>query len=70
MNWLYYNGRFGEFERTKMLPSGTGPVNMVGTPCFNRLKKEAKDKHSHDDLTLFDKNDMILNIHEPEDSEF
>uniref|UniRef100_A0A7S3L505 UDP-galactopyranose mutase C-terminal domain-containing protein n=1 Tax=Amphora coffeiformis TaxID=265554 RepID=A0A7S3L505_9STRA len=77
MNYLYYNGRFGEYSRTKTLPYGTGPIHTIGTPCINRVLP-AKDRHSQKDLILFENGNtssngtyqgLILNIHEPPDSE-
>lgn len=62
IDYLYYTGRFGYYERTKTIPWGIGPVNTIGRPCY-------KDgQHSQDGMTIFDQNGMILNIHEPEDS--
>jgi UDP-galactopyranose mutase len=75
MDYLYYNGRFGEFNRTKTLPYGTGPINTIGTPCVNR-RLPASNRHSQKDLILFENGNtgeatdvnpfgLILNIHEP-----
>ena len=33
MNWLYYNGRFGEVARTATMPWGLGPVLTLGKAC-------------------------------------
>ena len=69
MDYLYYMGRFGEYNRTKTLPWGTGPVNTIGTPCVDRSIKDQKLRHSRNDLVLFDnETNLILNIHEPADS--
>jgi hypothetical protein len=69
MNYLYYNGRFGEFNRTRTVPWGTGPVNTIGTPCVNPTVEEGPNKHSQTDLTVIDNaTNLIVNIHEPLDS--
>lgn len=39
MNFLYYNGRFGEEERTVTIPWGMGPVLTVGKACMDKNKK-------------------------------
>jgi len=30
MNWLYYNGRFGQFQSTATIPWGFGPIMTAG----------------------------------------
>ena len=66
MNYLYYKGKFGFVHQTKTLPWGTGPVLTVGKPCVNSGLK--KDGQSQKDMMEFDKNDFILNPHEPDGS--
>ena len=39
MNYLYYNGRFGDDERTVTIPWGMGPVLTVGKACMDKDRK-------------------------------
>lgn len=56
---LYYSGHFGDFERTRTSPWGTGPVNTIGVPCVDNRKDPS---HSALDITEFDKaTGLILN---------
>jgi hypothetical protein len=65
LQYLYYNGRFGEFDRTKTAPWGTGPVNTIGHACYDNNQVLQKDRHSAMDLTKFDNTTgLILNTHE------
>jgi hypothetical protein len=59
MNWLYYNGRFGEKEKTLTIPWGYGPVNTVGKPCVTRERKLGAT-----DLVKRDLNGTIVNMHD------
>ena len=53
---MYYSGYFGDVERTRTSPWGTGPVNTIGVPCVR------SGVHSSLDLTDFDKDSgFILN---------
>lgn len=68
MNYLYYNGRFGEPQRTKTLPWGTGPVLTIGKACVS-----ATGQYSQKDITLIDNtttDERILNPHEHDESPF
>eukprot|EP00550_Attheya_septentrionalis_P008913 CAMPEP_0198288646 /NCGR_PEP_ID=MMETSP1449-20131203/7081_1 /TAXON_ID=420275 /ORGANISM="Attheya septentrionalis, Strain CCMP2084" /LENGTH=477 /DNA_ID=CAMNT_0043986827 /DNA_START=31 /DNA_END=1461 /DNA_ORIENTATION=+ len=65
LQYLYYYGRFGEFERTKTSPWGTGPVNTIGKACVDKNKLLPKERDSALDLTEFDNTTgLILNTHE------
>jgi hypothetical protein len=56
---MYYSGYFGDFERTRTSPWGTGPVNTIGVPCVDERNDPS---HSALDLTEFDKaTGLILN---------
>ena len=51
MNYLYYTGKFGYYDRTTTLPWGTGPVLTIGKPCIN---SKLKPSHSQQDMVEFD----------------
>jgi hypothetical protein len=34
MNWLYYHGRFGQYQRTASIPWGFGPILTAGKACI------------------------------------
>lgn len=38
MNWLYYNGRFGNINSTVTVPWGLGPVLTAGKACVHLNK--------------------------------
>ena len=57
MNYLYYHGRFGSYEKTRTLPWGTGPVQTIGKPCVKNKKTGQSDM-------VKVKNGYIVNIHE------
>jgi hypothetical protein len=59
MNWLYYNGRFGDRDKTLTVPWGFGPVNTVGKPCVT-----AERKLGATDLVRRDENGTIANVHD------
>ena len=65
MNYLYYSGRFGRYDRTRTLPWGTGPVYTIGHACVNT---KADPPHSQRDQIEFDAEGRILNNHEREGS--
>jgi hypothetical protein len=59
---LYYSGYFGEWERTRTSPWGTGPVNSIGVPCADSSDPR-KTVYGSLDLTEFDSaSGMILNL--------
>lgn len=62
MNWLYYNGRFAEPQRTATIPWGTGPVLTAGKACMT------KDRHTGaTDLIPRDPSSgFLLNAHDPD----
>jgi len=67
MNYLYYNGKFGEYGRTKTIPWGTGPVMTIGHPCIN--KNIPNPNHSQKDMIVFDKETgLIRNNWETDDN--
>lgn len=67
MNYLYYTGKFGEYDRTKTTPWGTGPVMTIGHPCIN--KNLPNPNHSQKDMVVFGKETgLILNNWESDDS--
>lgn len=39
MNWLYYNGKFGNFNTTITMPWGYGPVLTAGKACITKERK-------------------------------
>jgi len=60
MNWLYYNGRFGEPYRTTAIPWGVGPINTVGKACITKDKTPGAD-----DIVIRDtSNGDIINAHD------
>ena len=59
---LYYSGYFGEFERTRTSPWGTGPINTIGIPCADD-RDRPNIVYGSMDLTEFDAaTGLILNI--------
>jgi hypothetical protein len=64
MQPMYYRGMFGEPERTRTMPWGTGPVLTIGHACINN---HAKIKHSQTDIRKLDIDGtgLIVNNNEP-----
>jgi len=59
---MYYSGRFGDYERTRTSPWGTGPVNTIGIPCVDNRDRSAP-VYGALDLTEFDsETGLILNL--------
>jgi hypothetical protein len=64
LQYMYYTGKFGVFDRTATAPWGTGPINTIGHACVNN-NLPPNDAHSATDLTEFDNaTGFIMNIHE------
>ena len=67
MNYLYYTGKFGYYDRTTSLPWGTGPVLTIGKPCVNN--QLPNPNHSQNDMVEFDNvTGFILNNWEKDGS--
>ena len=54
LQYMYYNGMFGEPERTRTSPYGSGPVLTVGHACVNSRMEDPKERHSQKDMMQFD----------------
>lgn len=59
MNWLYYNGKFGEYSRTVSIPWGTGPCQTVGKACMTVDKKTGAE-----DIVMRDVEGRIVNMYD------
>ena len=69
MNYLYYNGYFGDNAKTITLPWGMGPVLTVGKACITKDRKTgATDlvprNHEGFLLNLFDNNNIAPIVHQ------
>ena len=69
MNYLYYNGYFGDNAKTITLPWGMGPVLTVGKACMTKDRKTgATDlvprNHEGFLLNLYDNNKIAPIIHQ------
>lgn len=59
MNWLYYNGRFGQFSKTTSIPWGFGPVMTAGKACITEDRKVGAS-----DILKRSNNGQMINYHD------
>ena len=59
MNYLYYTGKFGNYDSTSTIPWGIGPVQTVGKPCITDNRKPGAT-----DIVVRNHDGFLLNRHD------